>query len=381
MRALAFLFAVFATPVLAFEPTGNDAADALLRSLESDGQVVTSVGEVDERSGIITVRDIRTRTVPGAASQGGEAIDLVELHQPELDIDGIYRVALLKTSGYTFTDDDGSSTKIASMGDEDQRLLPGIFTQDATLSEAIASGGRYLYSDIYFNVLAEEGEYRFGFEELAWIPTITATTTHVAGEFRSTGISFKWPSSDEAAAEIARVQKDLGPGMLVMEFDWEAEGGVLDIASLTLSIPGLLDLSLRQNIVGFTVENASGLFPTDGVSTPESLAGVKLDEGSITVIDNGAIDLVVQESARTIGLSPAAVRQMSAELLSGVLLDIGDPEIMGMLSTAATALASGQGNAITITTAPEQPVSIKTLEDITTVGEAMDTLGATLSVR
>ncbi|MEM6762528.1 MAG: hypothetical protein AAF615_06610 [Pseudomonadota bacterium] len=355
-----------ATPALAFDPTGNPAADALLKAFEDGDDRIVSVGNVNATGDTIVVTGIEARRDGGPDGPATIKIGSVEVSAPNLSGDVLMadRVLIQDRSEETAA----GTWSVAEEDIRDARLAAGSLSTDADVSQALAAYGRATASGFKANVKPQNGSgsATFAVETAGWLPSQRGETGTVAGELTLTGVSVE-------SQDIPPMPVSPGPANLTLSFAYTEASGALDLSDMTLTVPNVGELAIVADIDGATSDNVKALTTASGIPSPGVLTGVAIGGLSVSFTDDGALNAALQNAGA--GMSPDTVRAMALQGLSGALLAIGNQQLANEIQSAASAFLNGTAKTVTISAAPAKPT---TLAEI--IGAAQRSPGALISL-
>ncbi|WP_299471402.1 hypothetical protein [uncultured Roseibium sp.] len=344
------LIALQATPTLAFDPTGNEIADAFLSVLDGQEGTVESYGGVNESGNAVTIEslvitdenDPDTKVTIASTVLNGGAL----LGNGRLKLDGLSLQSLQLDS------DDGGMT-LESL-DATELVLP-------SAEEAAAGGtGSPGYKTVEIknvNIQDEDGK-------VADIAAISSSIDSMDGDLPTSG-SFSLTGAtidvNQLEVEEAKSLTELGYETLSLDVSasgkWDPEAATIDIPELKIDAKDAASLSLALSLGGVTREVIEQL--EEKSDKPEEAMGllqnvtlvnakIRLDDASLTgrILDQEAQKAGVEVPVYVAGLTG------SLPLMLGMLQN---KELEGQVAQAVTEYLNTPGS-LEIIAAPGAPV-------------------------
>lgn len=351
-------------PAAAFEPTGNAIADAYLRAYEGPNTTVKAVGKVEEADGVVIIRSMTVETTSEDGSAFAQTVVLndAELHGANLagDVLTVDRA----------TDVDGSvmfgdrlRLRYTSATAEGLRLKDGALAAAGALEDRFASVASGSVSDLTF--LLDDTTFATA-DDLA-ITYDNDGARSIGGHAELSGLRLDGAAIGKLAGVAPLALVGDGPASLVLDAQWNAQDGILDIENLALSAPevGLLGLSLRfDGIADDAPEERSEPAPdgaadeTDGAADDEPQ---RFLSGSITIRDDGIAVPMFDALARQQQMAPGSFRSLVLNAISGALFAYDDPIFRTHLVGALDMLLDGNAT-VTVSSDPILPIPVQLLE-------------------
>lgn len=353
LTATVSLIAVQLTPALAFDPTGNDVADAFLTILDSDQGTVESYGAVEESGAEVTIRDL---LITNETEENSKAtIGATVLSEGEVLEDGRLKLGGLGLQNLELTGDDGGMSlndlKVTDL------LLPS--AKEVAANESPIGPG---YKTLEINTVQIRDENG----KIADIDKIKSSIDSMDGDLPTSGrfsISGATIDVKQVEGEEAKSLTDLGYETLSVDLTgsgkWDPEAATLEIPELKIDAKDAARLSLSVSLGGVTREVISKL--NDNPEKPEEAMAmlqnvtieninIRLDDASLTgrILDQEAGKAGVERSEYVTGLTGTLPMMLSM---------LQNKEFEGQVSEAVTQYLNNPGS-LQITAAPGTAVPI-----------------------
>lgn len=320
-------------PALAFDPTGNDAADHLLKILEAGGGKVTSVDGVTEDGDTVTVTGVAAEM-----TQEGETSTLsikeISLEDPEIQSDGRLKAASFSLTGLTIEDGKGALS-VETIESVDVSIpAPEAITASGP-SEAIAPS----YKTAELTGIAirteDDGSLKIG--------RISATVDEMDGDLPTAGsahvegITIAKADLDEDGQKML---SDLGYDEIVLSMDivgtWEPDTGDVLLDGLTIRSDEVGTLAFTAKLGGVTraVYEELGKVQNDPEKAMALLQGVTVSAMTIQLDNDSIIDRVLDHQAREAGTDRAAFVQQISASIPMMLAILDNPSFQSKVETA-----------------------------------------------
>ena len=338
---------------LAFDPTGNAAADAFLKRIETGDSKIVSIGDVSEDGDQVIIEmivlegskpetgklEIGVTTLTGAEEQadGKLALDGLALEEMTLNADkSVITIAQLVATDVVIP-------SAADIAKGDSASAPGYGTVEVEgVNIQDESKKEVSIDSLYLATSAMEGKW----------PT--------AGELQLTGLVIDPAHFEE---EGKKTFTELGYEKLSMDlasnFTWSPTTGDLDIPQLDLTLADMGKLSMALKVGGLTADVVNKLEAAKE-NTEESLAllqGLSVTTLSIGFDNNSVVERVLDQQAKAAGTDRAGfVTQLKAGLPM-MLAILQNPEFQTSVSTALSSFLDKPGS-LKSDTKPAQPVPV-----------------------
>lgn len=353
LTAAVSLIAIQVSPALAFDPTGNEIADAFLSLLDAEEGTVESYGSVDGSGGTVTIGDIvvtkdgdddsrvtiATTTLTDGAIQEGGRLKLGSLGLENLELtadDGGMSLASLNVTDLLLPSP-------AEMEADTPPVGPGYKTLEATAIEIRNEDGKVAdIAKISSSIDGMDGD----------LPT--------AGQFAVTGATV---DVKQLEAEETKTLTDLGYETLTVDIagsgKWDPEAATLVIPEMKIDAKEAASLSVSLSLGGVTRDvvtqlNAKSDKPEEAMALLQNVtvdnAKIRLDDASLTgrILDQEAQKAGVETPQYVAGLTG------SLPLMLGMLQN---KELEGQVSAAVTQYLNTPGS-LELTAAPSAPVPL-----------------------
>ena len=338
---------------LAFDPTGNAAADAFLKRIETGDSKIVSIGDVSEDGDQVIIEMI---VLEGSKPETGKLeIGVTTLTGAEEQADGKLALGGLALEEVTLTADKSVITiaqlvatevvipSAADIAKGDSSSAPGYGTVEVEGVNILDESKKEVSIDsLYLATSAMEGKW----------PT--------AGELQLTGLIIDPAHFEE---EGKKTFTELGYEKLSMDlasnFTWSPTSGDLDIPQLDLTFAEMGKLSMALKVGGLTADVVNKLEAAKE-NTEESLAllqGLSVTTLSIGFDNNSVVERVLDQQAKAAGTDRAGfVTQLKAGLPM-MLAILQNPEFQTSVSTALSSFLDKPGS-LKIEAKPAQPVPV-----------------------
>lgn len=344
-----------AGPVLAFEPTGNDAADAFLELLQVEDGTVDSYGSVNENGDKVTISEIRlsnesdddsavyiaTVTLDNGVvlDSGRLALDSLAMGGIEVDSDEV----TMELSSFNAT-----ALTLPAPGEvKGNGTTPGVGPNYATLE---ING---------ISLVSEDGN---AFD----IARLTSTIDAMSGDLPTAG-SF---SIEELTVEAENLDEDGKKALTDLGYEtmtisvsgtgaWDPEAATLKVSDLNIEGEDAGALTVSLALGGVTREVMEQLNTTqdDPGKALGIVQGVLVENITITLDNESLVERVLDAQAKEAGTDRAAfVTQLNAGLPM-MLTMLQNQAFQDKVSTAVATFLENPVN-LTVTAAPANPVPV-----------------------
>ena len=361
LTAAVSLIALQATPALAFDPTGNEIADAFLTLLDSEEGTVESYGSVDASGNTVTITDLLITddddknekvTIGSTVLTDGEILDNGRLKIESLNLSQLNLDA----------DDGGMSLETVNVTG---LVLPA--ADEANAAQAAVGPGYRTFEAATIQVRDEDGK-------VAEIEKISSSIDSMEGDLPTSGqfaITGATIDVKEIEAEEAKSLTDLGYETLSIDVSgsgkWDPEAATVEVPALNINAKDAASLTISFSLGGVTRDVVAQLDDTS--DNPEEAmallqnvtvanAKIRLDDESLTgrILDQEAGKAGVEVPVYVAGLTG------SLPLMLGVLQN---QELEGKVTEAVTEFLTTPGS-LELMASPGTPVPIAQI-----VGTAM----------
>lgn len=338
---------------LAFDPTGNAAADAFLKRIETGDSKIVSVGDVSEDGDQVIIEmivlegskpetgklEIGVTTLTGAEEQADGKLTLGGLALEELTLNADKSVITIAQLVAT----DVVIPSAADLAKGDSSSAPGYGTVEVEGVNILDESKKEVSIDsLYLATSAMEGKW----------PT--------AGELQLTGLIIDPAHFEE---EGKKTFTELGYEKLSMDlasnFTWSPTSGDLDIPQLDLTFADMGKLSMALKVGGLTADVVNKLEAAKE-NSEESLAllqGLTVTTLSIGFDNNSVVERVLDQQAKAAGTDRAGfVTQLKAGLPM-MLAILQNPEFQTSVSNALSSFLDKPGS-LKVEAKPAQPVPV-----------------------
>jgi len=353
LTAAVSLIALQASPALAFDPTGNDVADAFLALLDSEEGTVESYGSVDGSGGTVTIGDIVV--TKDGDDDGRVTIAATTLTDGKLLEDGRLKLGGLGLENLELKADDGGMS-LASL-DVTELLLPSP-DEMAADTPPVGPGYKTLEATT-IEIRNEDGK-------VADIAKISSSIDGMDGDLPTSGqFSVSSATIDVKLLETkeSKALTDLGYETLTVDLagsgKWDPEEATLVIPEMKIDAKEAASLSLSFSLGGVTREvitelNEKSDKPEEAMALLQNVtienAKIRLDDASLTgrILDQEAQKAGVETPQYVAGLTG------SLPLMLGMLQN---KELEGQVAQAVTEYLTTPGS-LELNAAPSAPVPL-----------------------
>lgn len=344
-----------ASPVFAFEPTGNEVADAFLTLLDSEDGTVESYETIDGTGGTVSINGIVITSDDD--DLGKVTIAKTHLSDGEIQPDGRLKLSGLQLEDLVMTADDGGMTlKTMSVSD---LLLP---SPEEVKNKSAAGPG---YSSLEINTVEisdKDGKVADVAQIVSMIDGMDGDLP-TSGKFAVTGVTV---DVKEIEAKEAKSLTDLGYERLSLNISgsgqWDPDAATLVIPDLKIDGQDAAALSLSLSLGGITRDLVTKL--NENADKPEEAMGllqgitvanikIRLDDSSLTgrILDQEAQKAGIETSQYVSGLTG------TLPLMLGMLQN---KDLEKQVADAVTTYLNNPGS-LEITAAPGAPVPMAQL--------------------
>lgn len=343
------LVALQSTPSLAFDPTGNEIADAFLSVVDAQEGTVESYGSVDAAGDTVTIGDLVVAdggdgkvTIAKTMLGGGQILDNGRLKLESLGLESLELKA----------DDGGMSVGTL---DATQLVLPSPAEAAAKTSP---SGPGYRTVEIKaIQINDEDGK-------VADIQSISSTIDSMDGDLPTSG-SFALTGAvvdvKELEVEEAKTLSELGYETLSLNVTgsgtWDVDAATISVPELKIDAKDAASLTLSLSLGGVTREVVEQL--EEKSDKPEEAMGllqnVSVVDAKIRLDDASLTGRILEQEAKKAGVDvPTYVGGLtgSLPLMLGMLQN---KDLEGQVAKAVTDYLNTPGS-LEITAAPGAPV-------------------------
>ncbi|CAJ1369681.1 unnamed protein product [Effrenium voratum] len=351
LSAAVSLIALQVTAANAFDPTGNEVADAFLSVLDAQEGTVESYGSVSESGNAVTIQQLVIKdendkdtsvTIASTVLTGGEFLDNGRLKLESLGLEKLDLNA----------DDGGMSLETMSVTG---LVLPS--AKESAANASPVSPGYKTFDVKNIQVRDEDGK-------IADIQAISSSIDSMDGDLPTAG-SFSLSGAtidvNELEVEEAKSLKDLGYETLTLDVSasgrWDPEAAIINIPELKIDAKDAASLSLALSLGGVTREVVEQLEeksekPEEAMALLQNVtvinAKIRLDDETLTgrILDQEAQKAGVEVPVYVAGLTG------SLPLILGMLQN---KELEGQVAQAVTEFLTTPGS-LQVVAAPATPV-------------------------
>jgi len=352
LTAAVSLIALQVTPALAFDPTGNDVADAFLTLLDAQEGTVESYSNVEVSGGTVTISDV---VVTQEGEDGRVTIATTTLTDGALQDNGRLKLAGLGLENLELAADDGGLT-LGSLQVTDL-LLPSVAEMEAD-TPPVGPG----YSTLEANTI----EIRDEDGKVADIVKISSSIDGMDGDLPTGGqfaVTGATVDATQLEAEEAKTLTDLGYQTLTVDLagsaEWDPDAATLVVPEVKIDAKDAAKLSISFSLGGVTRDVVTQL--NEKSDNPEEamalLQNVTIDNAKIRVDDASLTGRILDQEAKKAGVeTPQYVAGItgSLPLMLGMLQN---KELEGQVAQAVTEYLNAPGS-LQIVAAPSAPVPV-----------------------
>ncbi|WP_108660395.1 hypothetical protein [Acuticoccus kandeliae] len=353
-------------PALAFDPTGNIVADALLNTLERSGYRDVTVGNVSRGDGATILESIR-----GVGTNSGAPMTIA-------------RARIV--NGIVNADNELVADEIVyentSVADENS-------PSPSTVGRVVISGARYPIAEggegltslfgTFDRVAVENVEARAESGDLVTIASMIATIEErdlskgAGGSVAIEGLGFDVGLWEEPAASQMRA---LGYDAMSIDFTasgrWQADTGRAEISDVRVAIDDLGTLTLTSDLSGLTANTVASLQAgiTDIGQLLPLLQSVTIADLSLAYTDAGLTPRVIDQLAANSNAPREAVTQALVATIPDALSILNAPSFTQSVVDAAKTFLDAPGT-LSLKASPASPVSMAQLMGAVMMGPQM----------
>jgi hypothetical protein len=353
LTAAVSLVALHTSPALAFDPSGNEVADAFLALLDADEGTVESYGSVTSSGGSVSISDLVIAddddaefkvTIANTTLTDGELQDNGRLKLSALDIENLKLAA----------DDGGMSLQTLKVT---ELMLPS--AEEVSADSPTVSPGYKTFEVNTVQILDEDGK-------VVDIEKIYSAIDGMDGDVPTSGqfsVSNAVLDVKQLEADETKTLTDLGYETLSFDISgsgkWDPEASTLVIPELKINIKDAASLSISLAFGGVTRDIITQLEsksdnPEEAMALLQNVTvadiKIRLDDDTLTgrILDQEASKSGVETPVYVAGLTG------SLPLMLGMLQN---KELEGQVAQAVTEFLNTPGS-LEITAKPGAPVPV-----------------------
>ncbi|WP_150526643.1 hypothetical protein [Roseibium sediminis] len=337
----------------AFEPTGNDVADAFLNLLEAEQGKVESYGEVTESGSTVSITSIKLiDPADDTLNVSIDSTDLVggkKLESGRLQLDSLALKKLSMTS-----DRDGS------MSIEDFKVTDLVLPTAAELANGPAGAANPSYRTLdisTINIVTEENEN----VQIARIETEIGDMVDDLPTSMQFSISDVTLDASTISDEDAVSFQEMGYEKITLNVTgagkWSPDSELAELTDLTINGADMGTLKLNMSFGGVSREvieklDDMGENPQMAMSLTQnvSLIGVTID-----VIDGSLTNRILEQEASKSGVDKSAYVEQQVQGLNLLLGALNNKEFQDKVSTAVSSFLNDP-QSLQVVAAPANPV-------------------------
>lgn len=359
------LSAALLQPAIAFDPTGNEIADAFLAGIEASGGQDVTVGSVDATGDTIVLNGLKARMEENGDSSM-IAADALAFSNASIDSAGRIVADALALQGFSVVSDDGN-VEAARMAITKFRLPSPAEMKDPVNvpNDAFA----YESFELTEFSVQSEGEGRVPIARIS--SRINAYVDDIPSDV---SFAIEGAEIDPAYIEDENTKKmlsDLGYDKLTLSMNgagsWDPETARSVLKTFEISGERVGKLSMSAAFGGMTRQVLADMKKLDQQEGAmlELLQKITLESMSIRFYNETIVDRLLDHQAKTAGTDRAAFVQQISKSLPQILTLLNNPPFQEKVATALSAFLNAPKN-LNIKAAPVQPVPLAAI-----VGSAM----------
>ncbi|NBN77926.1 hypothetical protein GWI72_06545 [Microvirga tunisiensis] len=338
---------------LAFDPTGNAAADAFLKRLEAGETKIVSVGDVSEDGDQVSIESI---VLADSKPEGDKMeIGVATLTAAEEQADGKLAMDGLALEELTLTSDGTVMTLAQLVATE--VTLPSV--ADLAKADSTATPG-YSTVEIEGVTILDKDKTEVGVESIYLAANSMEGNWPTSGELQVTGIALTAAQmEEEAKKQLTELGYDKLSFDIASNFTWSPQTGDLDFPQFDLTGADMGSLALAFKIGGLTADVVKKLEAAKD-NSEESMAllqGLSVSSLRLRFENASLVDRVLDQQAKAAGTDRAAfVTQLKAGMPMMLAL-LQNPDFQTSVSTALSSFLDKPGS-LTVEAKPAQPVPV-----------------------
>ncbi|MHA7773191.1 hypothetical protein [Roseibium sp. M-1] len=347
------LIALQASPALAFDPTGNEVADAFLSLLDAKDGTVEGYGAIDGSGNTVTISDI-VLTKEGD-DDSKVTIATTTLTDGELQGDGRLKLSNLGLQNLELTADDGGMS-LANLTVTDV-LLPS--TDELNADTPPVGPGYKTFEASSIEIRNEDGK-------VADIARIASSIDAMdgdlptAGQFSVTGATV---DVKQLQTEESKSLTELGYETLTVDLagsgKWDPEAATLVIPDLKIDAKQAASLSVSLSLGGVTRDVITQL--NDTSRKPEEamaiVQNVTIDNAIIRLDDASLTGRILDQEAQKAGVATPEYVAGLTGMMPMMLGMLQNKELEGQVAQAVTEFLNTPGS-LEVKAAPGAPVPL-----------------------
>ncbi|MES0879216.1 hypothetical protein [Roseibium sp. SCP14] len=353
LTAAVSLIALQTSPALAFDPSGNEIADAFLTLLDSEEGTVESYGSVDASGNTVTISDllitnedekdakvtIASTVLTGGDIQANGRLKLENLTLEKLELaaeDGGMTLETVSVSALVLPSADEAKSKDTPIG-------PGYESFEASSIQIRDEDGKVAdIEKVSSSIDSMDGD----------LPT--------SGQFSITGAMI---DVKQIEAEEARSLTDLGYETLSIDVSgsgkWDPDAATVEVPGLNINAKDAASLTISFSLGGVTRDVVTGLNEASDNSeeTMALLQNITIANAKVRLDDESLTGRILDQEAQKAGVEvPVYVSQLTGALpvMLGVLQN---KELEAQVNEAVTEFLTTPGS-LEIAASPAAPVPV-----------------------
>lgn len=353
LTAAVSLIALQTSPALAFDPTGNEIADAFLTLLDSEEGTVQSYGSVDGSGNTVTISDLLITneddkdakvTIVSTVLTGGELQSNGRLKLENLTLESLELAA----------DDGGMSLDNISVS---ALVLPS--SEEAKTKDSPVGPGYKSFEATSIQIRDEDGK-------VADIQKISSSIDSMDGDLPTSGqfaITGATIDVKQIEADEAKSLTDLGYDTLSVDVSgsgkWDPDAATVDVPALNINAKDAASLTISFSLGGVTRDVVTQL--DENSDNPEEamalLQNITIANAKVRLDDESLTGRVLDQEAQKAGVEvPVYVSRLTGGLpmMVGVLQN---KELEAQVTEAVTEFLTTPGS-LELAASPAAPVPV-----------------------
>ena len=373
---------LIAGPALAFQPTGNPAADQFLANMEAGGWENIGVGSVTGDDQSIVLQNLTARiqvdvTPPAPEPQSpGEAAkaeqqpsvepvtemvdvsaDRITLTGPGLDASGRRTFNSVVYNGFVMASPESRTTVRLGRTEGVTLLTPEQMPAVKSPGATISLFNRLMAEDMVVSPNTGVG-VPITIRDLRIENTAFTDTFPTATKVSATGIQVPTEAMDsEARARLKAIGYDSLTFAVEAASSWDAATGILTIPSIALSGASMGRIDISAVVGGLTAQNVQSVQSGDPETMVALLQNMTIQSARLRFDNQSIIERLIDYSAKDQGVSrDVLVGQMTAALPM-LLQPVQNAEFTEQVSKAVGEFLR-QPRSLTISVKPQNPTPL-----------------------
>lgn len=374
---------LLATGASAFEPTGSDVGDHMLKLFEASGATDLAYGSVSHSRGNVAFVGL-TGTLTDQGEQFAMKIGNMKLEGAALEGDEKLKVDTFDLSGFSLT-----SQKFSLSAE----TLIAKGTTFASLSAVKNRAGAYRSGSIYESstvtglaISTSDGLYlpvsEFQITNANYLDTIPRQT-------RLSATNVELSTKNLPSGPFQQSLKDLGYEQIrfdvTAQSTWDDASGIMELPVFNITGSDLADVSVSFKLGGWTPDlllSMTTLDPNNDEQTQEllgKLQSTSIDNLKIEMANKSVVDRVLDQQSEKAGIDRSDFVEKTITSLNVPLTFLKNPKFQQMISSQLKAFLSDP-KSLRIQAAPANPIPVAQIVGMAMVSPQAipDMLGVTI---